>query len=176
MAMHRQVEELRIRDDNETAGSVSMSDTLAAELESVSLYLHVPFCLHHCGYCDFTVVAGRDGLIGQYLEALSLELATLETPRVVNTVFLGGGTPTHLAPQQLEELLQLVHRWFRPAANYYEFSVEANPANLDEARVEVLAAHGVNRISLGVQAFDADVLAFLERDHRLPEIERAMRR
>lgn len=134
--------------------------------------MHVPFCLHRCGYCDFTVVAGRDQLIGRYLEALACEFASLGTPRRVNTIFIGGGTPTHLPPLQLSELLRLIRRWFvlRPG---YEFSVEANPANLDIARIEVLAEYGANRVSLGIQSFDASILEFLERDHRRADIERA---
>ena len=59
-------------------------------------YIHVPFCRHRCGYCNFTLVAGRDDLIGDYLRAIELELARLETPREVDTLYFGGGTPTHL--------------------------------------------------------------------------------
>ncbi len=64
-------------------------------------YIHVPFCAHRCGYCNFTLVAGRDDLIGDYLTAIERELGWLETPREVDTLFLGGGTPTHLSPPQL---------------------------------------------------------------------------
>src|SRR5262249_47958661 len=67
--------------------------------------VHVPFCAHHCGYCDFAVAAGQDDLIDPYLDALAAELATLGSPRSVQTLFLGGGTPTHLAPAQLDRLL-----------------------------------------------------------------------
>ena len=65
-------------------------------------YIHVPFCAHHCGYCDFAVAAGQDHLIELYLDALSAELATLGTPQPVETLFLGGGTPTHLSAPQLD--------------------------------------------------------------------------
>ena len=67
-------------------------------------YIHVPFCRHRCGYCNFTLVAGRDDLVGDYLRAIELELARLETPREVDTLYFGGGTPTHLAPEQLRRL------------------------------------------------------------------------
>lgn len=127
-------------------------------------YVHVPFCRHRCGYCDFTLVARRDDLIEPYLTALELELARLQAPREVDTIFLGGGTPTHLPPAQLHRMLSAIVRRL-PLAQGGEFSIEANPAGLDDARIEVLAAAGVNRVSLGVQSFQPAHLATLERDH-----------
>lgn len=134
------------------------------ECEPRSAYIHVPFCAHRCGYCDFTLVAGRDDLIESYLEALAIDLATLNSPHDVNTLFFGGGTPTHLPSEQLRRLLSLALRWFRPAADA-EFCVEANPAGLDDDKIVVLAEAGVNRVSLGVQSFESRVLELLERDH-----------
>src|SRR6266849_9108204 len=77
-------------------------------------YVHVPFCAHHCGYCDFAVAAGQDHLIDRYLDALAAEFATLGRPQPVQTLFLGGGTPTHLGPAQLERLLRAVLNWLPP--------------------------------------------------------------
>ena len=71
-----------------------------APLSPRAAYVHVPFCRHRCGYCNFTLIAGRDDLIESYLTALGQELAQLGTPREVDTIFLGGGTPTHLPPPQ----------------------------------------------------------------------------
>lgn len=136
-------------------------------------YIHVPFCAHRCGYCDFTLVAGKDHLIDAYLQAMELELARVEGVREIDTLFFGGGTPTHLPPAALRRLLEIVLRKFTLTGDY-EFSVEANPAGLGADKVAVLAAAGVNRISLGIQSFDADVLHFLERDHRRGEIEAAL--
>jgi oxygen-independent coproporphyrinogen III oxidase len=143
--------------------------------EPRSAYLHVPFCSHRCGYCDFTLVARRDDLIDAYLDALAIDLAQLEQPREVDTLFFGGGTPTHLPAVQLKKLLDLALRWFRPVAGA-EICVEANPAGLDDAKIAVLAAAGVNRVSLGVQSFDPAILKLLERDHRRPEIVSATER
>ncbi len=140
-----------------------MPTPLAAEPRSA--YIHVPFCVHRCGYCDFTLVAGRDDLIDAYLEALTIELARLERPREIDTLFFGGGTPTHLPAPQLARLLSLTRHWFPPAPGA-EICVEANPAGLDEAKIAALAEAGVNRVSLGVQSFDTQMLALLERDHR----------
>jgi oxygen-independent coproporphyrinogen-3 oxidase len=132
-------------------------------------YVHVPFCVHRCGYCDFTVIAGKDELIPAYLATLERELASLGRPHVVDTLFLGGGTPTHLPPHDLNHLLKIVRNWLELAPDA-EFSVEANPKGLDEKRVQILVENGVNRVSLGVQSFDDATLAILERDHRREEI------
>jgi oxygen-independent coproporphyrinogen III oxidase len=137
-------------------------------------YIHVPFCAHHCGYCDFAVVAGRDHLIDSYLDALIAELTTLGTPTSIRTLFLGGGTPTHLTPAQLERLLKMVCQWLPLTGDSTEFSVEANPDTLTTEKVAVLADHGVNRISLGAQSFHPHLLQMLDRDHNPTEIPRAV--
>jgi oxygen-independent coproporphyrinogen-3 oxidase len=137
-------------------------------------YVHVPFCRHRCGYCNFTLIAGRDDLIEAYLEGLAAELSRLETPRPVQTLFLGGGTPTHLAPPQLQRLLRLARQWF-PLAPGYEFSAEANPADVTPERIAVLQAAGLTRLSVGVQSFHAEKLKLLERDHTADTAREAIR-
>lgn len=127
-------------------------------------YVHIPFCRHRCGYCNFSVVAGRDDLAETFLRSLQWELSQLGEPRPIETLFIGGGTPTHLPPEWLERMLELVRRWV-PLRAGGEFSVEANPRDIDPARLAVLQAHGVNRISLGVQSFDQRKLKILQRDH-----------
>src|SRR5207248_9727015 len=75
-------------------------------------YIHIPFCAHHCGYCDFAVVAGQDHLMDLYLDALTAELATMRQPQTVHSVFIGGGTPTYFNCRQLEKLLAELRRLF----------------------------------------------------------------
>lgn len=151
--------------------------THAPRTDPRAAYIHVPFCRHRCGYCNFTLIAGRDDLVERYIKALALELAALEHPREVDTLFLGGGTPTHLEPAQLARLLEQVKRWF-PLTTGGEFSIEANPIDLADSqaaeRSAVLAAAGVTRISLGAQSFRADKLRLLERDHDAAAIRRAL--
>jgi oxygen-independent coproporphyrinogen-3 oxidase len=127
-------------------------------------YVHVPFCAHHCGYCDFAVVAGKDHLIDPYLLALERELTTLGKPAAVRSIFLGGGTPTHLDPKRLTRLLKTIAEWL-PLEAAGEFTVEANPDTLDTEMVAVLAEGGVNRVSIGVQSFHEHILLALERRH-----------
>ncbi len=135
-------------------------------------YLHVPFCRHRCGYCNFTVVAGRDDLQADYMRALETELQTLTEPREVDTIFIGGGTPTELTLTHLQQLCHWTRHWFPPAPQC-EWSIEANPYGLTREIAQVLAAAGINRISLGVQSFGASKLKVLQRDHRLHDIEAA---
>lgn len=140
-----------------------------------SVYVHVPFCLRRCGYCNFTLVAGRDDLIEGYLEAIEREMRQLDAPHEVDTIFYGGGTPTHLPTPQLRRLLQLTIERFPPAAGC-EWSVEANPADLSDEKLDLLAEFGVQRISLGVQSFRDGKLQILERDHRANDAIDAARR
>lgn len=133
-----------------------------------SAYVHVPFCRHRCGYCNFSVVANRDDLIDRFLGAIDRELEGIvrragEPPRL-RTLFVGGGTPTHLPPQALRRLLHLLRRRFQ-LDDSAEWSVEANPEDISRQTLSLLAEAGVNRISLGVQSFNDHKLAVLQRSH-----------
>jgi oxygen-independent coproporphyrinogen III oxidase len=132
------------------------------------LYVHVPFCAHRCGYCDFVTVTGREHHHAAYVDALLHELdqhrALLSDP--LDTVFLGGGTPTLLAPPLLQRLLAGL-----PAAD--EVTVEANPETVNGQLAEALLAGGANRVSLGAQSFGAAELAVLERRARPEQVRGA---
>jgi oxygen-independent coproporphyrinogen-3 oxidase len=136
-------------------------------------YVHVPFCAHHCGYCDFAVTAGQDHLIDLYLEAVGEELRALGESRPVSTIFVGGGTPTHLSATQLDRLFQSLNRWF-PREGRGEVSVESTPDSLTPEKLSVLTSHGVTRVSVGVQSFHAASLTSLDRLHRTSHIEPAV--
>jgi oxygen-independent coproporphyrinogen-3 oxidase len=122
------------------------------------LYVHLPFCAHRCGYCDFVTVVGRRGQHAAYVDALLRELE-LEKPLLANrleTVFLGGGTPTFTDLPGLVRLLETL-----PPAE--EFSVEANPETVTPEAARALRAAGVTRVSLGAQTFRPELLRVLER-------------
>lgn len=136
-------------------------------------YIHVPFCRYRCGYCDFAIVADRDDLIGSYLQAIAAELRWLGEPREVDTLYFGGGTPSHLEAASLDALCDLVLKW-HPLAAGYEWTVEANPESLTADRVQVLADWGVTRLSLGVQSLDDAKLRSLERNHHRADVVRSM--
>lgn len=134
-------------------------------------YVHVPFCKRRCGYCNFTVAAGRDDLFDRFLDALEMELSQSVDPRPVQTLFFGGGTPTYLPARQLDRLLRSVSHWF-PLTAGHEFTVEANPVDVTASLVAMLTAHRVNRISLGAQSFQESKLQALDRDHTADDIAR----
>jgi len=132
------------------------------------LYVHVPFCAHRCGYCDFVTVVGRNGQHAAYVDALlrELELESALLAEPLETVYLGGGTPTFAQPAELSRLLASLP----PAA---EVTVEANPETVTPAVAELLRAAGVTRMSLGAQSFQPRLLAVLERASQPDTVRRA---
>lgn len=146
-----------------------------AWLDPRTAYLHIPFCGHHCGYCDFAVTAGQDHLIELYLDALEMELASLGTPRPVESLFLGGGTPTYLSATQLDRLMTAIDRWLpRIDPTTAECSIESTPESWTADKVRVLADRGINRASIGVQSFQSHILRALDRQHGVDQIGRAV--
>jgi oxygen-independent coproporphyrinogen III oxidase len=150
-----------------------MTDDRPAWLWPKAAYVHVPFCAHHCGYCDFAVAVGQDERIDAFLDALEIEFSALAAPHPVRTLFFGGGTPTYLPYRPLERLLKMARRWL-PLLPDHEFSVEANPSGLDVEKIELLREFGVNRLSLGVQSFQSRLLEILERDHSPADVPRVL--
>ena len=136
-------------------------------------YIHIPFCGHKCGYCDFAVTAGQDHLITLYLEALAEEIVRLNTPRPVESIFIGGGTPTYLSATQLDFLLTQLHEWL-PIAKGGEYSIESTPESIDAEKIAILKQHGVSRVSIGVQSFQAHTLQALDRRHTVEQIPLAV--
>lgn len=139
------------------------------------LYVHIPFCKHKCGYCDFNAYAGMDRLMPDYVDALERELvfARERFPfQQLDTFYLGGGTPSLLPPELAGRLLHFIRSNFNLAPDA-EITLEANPASTDEARVAAWLEGGVNRLSLGVQGFDPRALAVLERKTDAAQATRA---
>jgi oxygen-independent coproporphyrinogen-3 oxidase len=133
------------------------------------LYVHLPFCAHRCGYCDFVTAVGRRSEHDGYADALLAELrleGSVLAPRP-DTVFVGGGTPTFTEPAALGRVLGAL-----PAAG--ELTVEANPETVTPELAALLRAHGVNRVSLGAQSFDRDLLRVLERRAGPDDVRRAV--
>lgn len=129
------------------------------------LYVHLPFCRHKCGYCDFNAYARLDGLMEPYVEALERELgyaAGRYSFGPLATVYFGGGTPSLMPAESIRRLLDRIRSLIglRPDA---EVTLEANPASTDPAKLAGWREAGVNRLSIGVQGFDPRALAVLER-------------
>lgn len=132
-----------------------------------SLYVHVPFCRRRCGYCDFYSEILHPGAAAPLVDALLAELTRRqsETPCRLETIYVGGGTPTALPVNELERLLRGV-RSARVDETDVEFTVEANPETVDAKTAGALARAGVNRVSLGAQSFEQAELDTLDREHR----------
>ncbi len=145
-------------------------------MSDAGIYVHIPFCLTRCGYCDFNAYAGLDELQPRYLRALLAE-AELAAPGWDGTpfvsVFLGGGTPTTMAPADLRSLLVHLRDRFDVAADA-EVTIEANPDTVEVGSLRALRDAGYDRLSMGAQSFDPAVLASLERIHQPASVRAAM--
>lgn len=148
-----------------------------ALLDAVSLYLHIPFCHAKCHYCDFNSYAGMLGLREQYVAALVDEIALAGRrardvqgrPRRCRTIFFGGGTPSLLTPEQVAQIIAAAREAFTLDESA-EVTLEANPGALEYERLDAVRAAGVNRLSMGAQSFDADLLRWMGRIHSPEEI------
>ncbi|MFD1953383.1 radical SAM family heme chaperone HemW [Paenibacillus thailandensis] len=141
-----------------------------------ALYIHIPFCTNKCFYCDFTSYVLKGQPVDDYLDALEREMAlTVRNmpPETIDTVFVGGGTPTVLTPPQMERFLQAVKRHF-PLADNVEFTMEANPGTVDPDKLAAMKEGGVNRISFGVQSFDNGLLERIGRIHNTDDVYRSL--
>ena len=131
------------------------------------VYVHIPFCRAKCRYCDFNSYAGRAGEIGPYLAALAAEMAATAPTTAgarARTLYIGGGTPSLLAADQVGAIVGQCRRLFGLSPDE-EVTLEANPGTVDTAYLADVRAAGVNRLSLGVQSFDDGALRFLGRIH-----------
>ena len=137
---------------------------------NLGLYLHIPYCLHKCGYCDFNSHPENQEESIRYVDALLKELRAYSSKKhTVSTVFIGGGTPTILLPSQLKQILDTVQQNFNLTSDC-EITIEANPATLKLQTLQEIRTAGYNRISIGVQSFDEKELKLLERVHTEGEI------
>ncbi len=147
------------------------------ESEALGVYVHFPFCSVRCTYCDFPTVAGRDDRIESYLDALTTEIASLQPDAAgaADTVFLGGGTPSRLSPDQVVRVLRAIRGRFALAADA-EITLEGNPESLSADKLAGYRAAGITRISVGVQSLDDRVLSHVGRAHDAAEALSAVRR
>ncbi len=155
--------------ENETLESPTTDvDRVQAPADAVlGIYVHIPFCQYRCTYCDFATYAGEDAHMGTYVDCLIDEIerrAPLDPRRFVTSVFFGGGTPSRLPVAFIERILCTIRERFRLASNA-EVTLEANPGTLDLGHMRALRGAGVNRLSVGVQTLDDEILRRLNRIH-----------
>jgi putative oxygen-independent coproporphyrinogen III oxidase len=141
------------------------------------VYVHVPFCARRCSYCDFAIAVRSRVPAEEYASALGRELelrALGRPPADVDTIYLGGGTPSRLGPDGVRRVIDTVTARFTPVANA-EITIEANPDDVDVASVSAWKAAGVSRVSLGVQSFDDRALEWMHRTHDAARVADAAR-
>ena len=143
------------------------------EQQPLGLYIHIPYCIHKCGYCDFNSHPIKQDEMNHYIDALVAEMKhyakTYSNTNIIRTIFLGGGTPTTLTAYQLERILKECVSEFTVASDA-EITIEANPATIDIEQLKSIRQTGYNRISIGVQSFDKAELKLLDRAHGPEEI------
>ncbi|MBC2019459.1 oxygen-independent coproporphyrinogen III oxidase [Listeria booriae] len=137
-----------------------------------AVYIHIPFCEHICYYCDFNKVFLEGQPVDEYVDLLVKEMEMVTEQHKmspVETVFVGGGTPTTLNEAQLAKLCSAISRLF-PMTENAEFSFEANPGDLSISKLQVMKDHGVNRLSMGVQSFNNELLKKIGRIHTVNDV------
>lgn len=142
-----------------------------------AVYIHIPFCTNKCFYCDFNSYVLKDQPVMDYLRALDreMELTVQQTPPgEIRSIFVGGGTPSVLTPQEMEFFLASVRRHFPNWASDIEFTMEANPGTTDRDKLTVMKDGGVNRVSFGVQAFQNELLSGIGRIHNTDDVYRSL--
>ncbi|MBU5348804.1 radical SAM family heme chaperone HemW [Paenibacillus lautus] len=149
----------------------------ANDQRTEAVYIHIPFCTNKCFYCDFNSYVLKDQPVMDYLRALDKEMeltVQANPPGRIKSIFVGGGTPTVLKPDEMEYFLQSVKRHFPEWSDDIEFSMEANPGTTDLEKLSVMREGGVNRISFGVQAFQNSLLTGIGRIHDTDDVYRSL--
>ena len=127
-----------------------------------SVYIHIPFCKKICSYCDFCKVFYNKKVVNKYLESLENEINTKYKGETINTLYIGGGTPSSLSIKELKELFRII-KIFK-LDNTYEFTIECNFDSITKEKLDLFKENGVNRISFGLETINKDVLKILNRD------------
>lgn len=141
------------------------------------VYVHVPFCARRCSYCDFSIAVRRDVPVAEFLNALrgelQLRLGGTAAPLDIETLYFGGGTPSHLGSDGVTHMMALMREFFRWDADA-EITLEANPDDVSHDSASAWWRSGITRVSLGAQSFDDDVLAWMHRTHGAAQIDTAV--
>lgn len=133
-----------------------------------SVYIHIPFCSNICSYCDFCKIYYNHDMVSNYLNALKCEIKANYKEEILDTIYIGGGTPSCLNIKELEKLFEIVSL-FKKSSNL-EFTFECNIEDLEIDKLNFLYRNGVNRLSVGVQTFNKDLLKVLNRHHSKQEV------
>ncbi len=138
------------------------------------IYIHIPFCKYICSYCDFCKKYIKNQPVSEYLKALETEIAKTITDKIeIETIYIGGGTPSALDIENLKQLQQIIARFFIFKPNY-EFTFECNPDDISDEKMQILKQMGVNRLSIGVQVVNDNILQNLQRKHTVRDVKNGL--
>ncbi|GEQ17852.1 radical SAM family heme chaperone HemW [Clostridium butyricum] len=139
-------------------------------MKEMSLYIHIPFCKQKCLYCDFPSYAGKESLINEYIRALNEEILRKCSKYKIASIFVGGGTPSYLNEINLESLLKTIN--LLDFKDDFEFTIECNPGTLNEEKLVLMKNYNVNRISMGLQTTNDNILKEIGRIHSFEEFKK----
>ncbi|MGL4730037.1 MAG: radical SAM family heme chaperone HemW [Clostridium sp.] len=139
-------------------------------MEKASLYIHIPFCKNKCFYCDFPSFSGCEQDMIEYSKALSKEIDSIGEKYIMDTIFIGGGTPTYLCLEGLKIIAKSIEK-LKLSPNI-EFTVEGNPGTFTKEKLEIFKKMGANRLSIGLQAYQNSILKEIGRIHTIEEFEK----
>ena len=136
-------------------------------MKEISLYIHIPFCKQKCFYCDFLSFAGKESLMEEYVEALIREIRERASKYIIKSIFIGGGTPSYLEVEQIENMLKEIS--YLKIKQNAEVTMECNPGTLTKEKLKVMKDGGINRISFGLQSCNDELLKKIGRIHDYKE-------
>lgn len=138
-------------------------------MKEISLYIHIPFCKQKCLYCDFPSYSGKEKFMDDYIDALNKGILEKADEYSINSVFIGGGTPSYLKDSSLESLLSTLNKL--KLKENIEFTMECNPGTLNRKKLEIMKKYNVNRISMGLQSTKNSILKEIGRIHNYEEFK-----
>ena len=138
-------------------------------MKEISLYIHIPFCKQKCLYCDFPSYSGKEMLMNEYIDALNKEILHKAEKYIINSIFIGGGTPSYLNDSNLQSLLETLNKL--NLKQNLEFTVECNPGTLSKSNLDTMRKYNVNRISMGLQSTKNSILKEIGRIHSFEEFK-----
>ena len=145
-------------------------------MKEIGIYIHIPFCLSKCFYCDFVSYAGRDNMIEKYVYALCNEIlqnAEILGQHIVKTIYIGGGTPSFIDSKYISQMLNTIYM-VTDKANIEEITIECNPNSISKEKIMAYKEAGINRVSIGLQSIYDDVLKVIGRVHKFKDFENAL--
>ena len=143
-------------------------------MKEIGIYVHIPFCKSKCYYCDFASFADKDELIDRYVKAVKSEIYHRQSEDyIIKTIYIGGGTPSYIPEKYIEEILAMIENCFL-VSNDAEITIEVNPGTVNKSKLSAYMNSGINRLSVGLQSANNELLKKIGRIHSLEDYEKTI--